>query len=95
MIDYIDNAIRATSGEDICLVAKATDAYGDILEACSFHLHDDNEVLFAVEGLLNDDGIWEFHIPARATANFKGRYWYSVHDEHNISLCFKSPIYFM
>lgn len=95
MIEYIDKVIKATAGENICLIAKVIDAFGENLDGCMFCLFDDNEKLFMVEGLLNADNIWEFYIPAEATATLKGRYWYAVCDETDTSLCFKNPIYFM
>lgn len=94
MIEYIENAIRATAGENICLIAKVIDALGNNLEACTFCLFDDNEKLFMVDGLFNGT-VWEFHIPAEATTDLRGRYWYAVCDETDTSLCFKNPIYFM
>lgn len=96
MIEYIDNIIKATAGEDICLLAKAIDAYGATLEGCSFSLFDDKDnELFMVEGILNESNIWEFYIPAKATEGLKGRFWYCVCDNDHISLCFKCPIYLM
>lgn len=94
MIQYIDNMIKATSGEDICLMAKAIDAYGDTIAACSFNLFDcDDNHLFSVEGVLNEEKIWEFYLPAKATTGLKGKYWYCVCDEDHVSLCFKCPMY--
>lgn len=93
MVEYIDNVIKATAGEDICLLAKAMDAFGDTLQSCFFTLFNDEEELFMVEGILNGDGVWEFMIPASATTGLKGRYWYCVCDETHTSLCFKCPIY--
>jgi hypothetical protein len=94
LIEYIDNAIKATAGENICLIAKVIDSLGNNLEACTFCLFDDNEKLFMVDGLFNGT-VWEFYVPAEATAELKGRYWYAVCDETDTSLCFKNPIYFM
>ena len=96
MIEYIDDMIKATSGEDICLLAKAIDAYGDNLQGCFFCLFDkDYNKQFMIEGFLNADCIFEFYIPAIATEGLKGKFWYSVCDENDISLCFKKPIYFV
>lgn len=96
MIEYIDDMIKATSGEDICLLAKAVDAYGDNLEGCYFCLFDnDDNKLFMIQGFLNEDNVFEFYIPEIATEGMKGKFWYSVTDENDISLCFKSPIYFV
>lgn len=96
MIEYIDDMIKATSGEDICLFAKAVDAYGECLKGCFFCLFDNDEnKLFMIEGNLNEDSIFEFYIPAAMTGDKKGKFWYSVCDQDDISLCFKSPIYFV
>lgn len=94
MIQYLHDCIRATAGEDIYICAKIVDAFGDIVPACSISLFDDNELIVMVEGKLVDD-IWEFHIPADATTNLCGRYWYSISDENHSSLCFKEPIYLL
>lgn len=95
MIEYIDKAIKATAGENICLVAKVIDSLGNNLQACTFCLFDDEDKLFMVEGVFSEGGIWEFYVPAEATTNLHGRYWYSVCDETDTSLCFKNPIYFV
>lgn len=95
MIEYVDTLIKATAGEDLCILAKGVDAYGDNLPGCSFNVFDGEQHLFMVEGVLNGDNIWEFHIPAEATTNLKGRYSYCVCDENHTTLCFKCPIYFV
>ena len=96
MIEYIENVIRATAGENLCLIAKVTDALGNNLEACSFCLFNDENKLFMISGIRSQEhGVWEFYVPANATANLKGRHWYAVCDENDTSLCFKNPIYFM
>lgn len=94
MIEYIGNAIKVTAGENTCIVAKASDAMGTQLAACMFCLFDDKEKLFMVDGVFNGS-VWEFYVPAEATATLRGRYWYAVCDETDTSLCFKNPIYFM
>lgn len=94
MIEYIDNAIKASAGEDLCIIAKASDAFGDALESCSFSLFDGDNKIFMVYGLLNESNHWEFHIPASATETLAHkRYTYCVCDADHVSLCFKSPFY--
>lgn len=93
MVEYNLNAIRATAGEEICICAKISDAYGDAIAVCSFHLYNDKEQIYVVKGIEAADKIWEFHIPAEITAGLQGRYWYSVCDENHQSLGFKEPIY--
>lgn len=86
--------IRATAGEDICIVAKASDALGNEFAGTMFCLFNEKEKILVVDGIVNGK-LWEFHIPAEATAKLKGRYWYSVCDDTDTSLCFKNPIYFV
>ena len=95
MIEYIGEVIKASAGESLCVVAKVVDAYGDVVENCHFSLFDGDERLYMAMGELNAEGHYEFHIPAEATANLKGRYNYCVCDENMISLCFKCFIYFV
>ena len=92
MVEYTLNAIRATAGEEIVVVARIKDAYGDDIAVCSFHLYDDDVQLYSVKGIPVDD-MWEFHVPAEVTAGRHGRYWYSICDENHQSLGFKEPIY--
>ena len=95
MITYIDTVIKATAGDDNVIVLKAIDAFGDVLQGCSFHVFNGDEHVFAIEGVLNSENLWEFYIPAEATTNLKGRYTYCVCDENHCKLCFKCPIYFV
>lgn len=92
MIEYLYNAIRATSGEDITITAEITDDSGEcISKGCSLMLWDDEELLTAVDGLLIDE-LWTFTIPANATTGLVGRYWYCICHNNN-KLQFKEPIY--
>lgn len=92
MIEYLHNAIRATAGEDITLAAKITDGTGS--EHCHISLYNDQERLCSFDGVYTN-GIWEFTIPADATANLIGRYWYCICDgsKNHTKLNFKQPIY--
>lgn len=96
MIEYIDNRIKATAGEDICLIAKGIEASGEALDGCSLCLFDEagNE-FYHVQGILNDAELWEFYIPASITVGRSGRHWYCAYDNEHTSLCFKCPIYFV
>lgn len=92
MIEYLYDCIRATAGQDICICANITDDFGECITApCSLMLHDDEDLIASVVGVLIDD-VWEFVIPANATANLHGRFWYCICCG-NTNLCFKQPIY--
>jgi hypothetical protein len=95
MIEYIGEMIKATAGEDLCIIARVIDSFGDTLETCHMSVYKGDERLFMVEGMLNEDNQYEFYIPAEATAGLKGRYGYCVCDKDGISLCFKCFIYFV
>lgn len=93
MIEYLYNAIRATAAEDIAIVAKITNEAGEVITSgCHLNLYDNEKLLTTVEGTLVGD-IWEFTIPAAATDNITGRYWYCLCDETHKKLNFKQPIY--
>lgn len=93
MIEYLHDAIRATAGQDICVCAKITDDDGELItNVCSLMLHDDDNMLVSAPGFLDEEGVWEFTIPAEATANLSGRFWYCICCD-NTNLCFKQPIY--
>lgn len=94
MIEYLYNAIRATAGEEITLAARITDESG-IIAASNNHLslYSDAELLGSYDGVLIDD-VWQYTIPAEATKNLKGRYWYCIcESESHTKLQFKEPIY--
>ena len=97
MIEYLYNTIRATANEEITIAAKITDATGsDINSGCHLSIFDGaNEKLITVDGTVAA-GIWEFTIPAEATAELKGKYWYCIccNNTHR-SYNFKQPIYFI
>lgn len=93
MIEYLYNAIRATAAEDITIAAKITDEYGQTIENdCHLNLYDDEGIITTVNGTL-EAGMWEFTIPAEATTNLRGRYWYCLCDDKHTKLNFKQPIY--
>ena len=95
MIDYIGDIIKASTGENTCIVAKAKDAYGEVLEACYFCLFNGSEKILMVAGELNEEEHWMFHIPAEVTENLRGSYTYCVCDKDMNSLCYRNPIYFL
>jgi hypothetical protein len=99
LIEYLYDTIRATAGETITLTAMVTDNDGVCVEdPCSIMIHDDNELLFMVDGTLFGDEVleekvWLFTIPSELTQDLNGRYWYCVCCGET-RLCFKHPIYF-
>ena len=93
MIEYLHNAVRATAGEDIKLAAKIVGAdEAPITTACHLNFYNDTSTLGTYDGTLVD-GVWEFTIPAEATANLFGRYWYCICDKTHTKYNFKQPIY--
>lgn len=94
MIEYLHDAIRAVAGQEIAVSATITDDLDlPVAEDCQLVLHDDNADLYVAVGVyFEEDGTWNFNIPAEVTKGLHGRYWYCIqHDGNN--LCFKKPIY--
>lgn len=92
MIEYLYNAIRATAGEQIIITAKITDEEGNnVTSNCFFRLYDNDNLLTKIAGEYIG-GIWQFTIPAEATANLNGRYWYCLCNGSN-TFNFKQPMY--
>lgn len=96
MIEYLYNAIVASAGTNIEIVAKITDANGaPILSNCNLTIYDENGAILGVcEGdIVDTNGYWRFFIPAEVTeTREKGRYYYCI-SEGNNTLCFKEPLY--
>ena len=95
MIEYLYDAIRASSGQNINIYADITDDNGNpIAEGCRLNLFSpDKEFIASFEGVIDENlGEWKFSIPAEATTGLKGRYFYCI-SYFNTSLCFKQPIY--
>lgn len=92
MVEYLYDAIRATAGQDIPVVAKITDEEGTIIaEGCGLMLHDENAMIAKINGAFDGEQ-WIFTIPADMTEGKHGRYWYCI-CHHDMNLCFKQPIY--
>lgn len=96
MVEYIYDAIRATANTDTQIAAVITDEEGAaITEGCSLVLSDDKGLLLTVDGIYYEN-TWFFTIPADVTKDFRGRYWYCIHDKENKrNFSFKQPIYFV
>ena len=93
MIEYLLNAIRATAGSEITVMANITEDGEPIVEGCGFMLHIDDENILMIDGVFNGD-IWTFTIPAEATKDLKGRYSYCL-CQGDKTLCFKEPFYLL
>lgn len=94
MIEYLYDAIRAVHSQEIEVNAVITDPLGDyITEDCTFVLHDDNHVLFTIDGEYKPElSTWAFIIPKEKTLDLKGRYFYCIrHKDEN--MCFMQPFY--
>lgn len=92
LIEYLANAIRATAGEEIVIVANIAEDGVDITSGCGIMLHiGDDMVMF--DGEYKDE-LWYFTIPAEATQGLQGRYFYCLYRD-DYTLCFKEPIYLM
>ena len=89
MIEYLNDAIRATAGSNIVITSRITED-DEMIEGVQFVLHlDDVEVV--VEPYIEGE-VMIFEIPAEITAGRKGRYWYCFRREDEM-LCFKQPFY--
>lgn len=98
LVEYLYDAVRALAEQDIVIQAIITDEKeSEITENCKLVLYDKDKekTILAVEGkYLPEDNLWQFTIPAEATKNMRGRYWYCIQYEGN-AMCFKQPIYLM
>jgi hypothetical protein len=95
MIEYLFDAIRATTGQDIHIAAEITDDNGIVLtEGCYINLFSpDKEYIASFDGEYNEEnGEWIFTIPAEATEGLVGRYFYCI-AYNGQSLCFRAPLY--
>ena len=93
MIEYLLNAIRATAGKEIGISAIIEDNGKPIEEGCRVTLFDkDGIFMLTIGGEYLGDGLWSFKIPAEATQDLRGRYWYRICSPVE-SLCFKQPLY--
>lgn len=93
MIEYLANAIRATAGEEIVIVANIAEDGVDVTSGCGFMLHISEDKVLHIDGEYRDE-LWFFTIPAELTKGLKGRYSYCLCRDHN-TLCFQEPIYLM
>ena len=93
MVEILYNAIRAVAGQNIEITVAITEMNEPVVENCSMTIYNDNEEIITVDGnYLDEINMWQFTIPAEATAGLDGRYWYDIrHNDEN--LCFKEPFY--
>lgn len=94
MIEYLYNAIMATSGQDIEINAVITDIDSNyITEGCALMLHNNDGMICRVEGEYSEvTNEWSFIVPASETEGLTGRYWYYF-CKNDVNICFKEPIY--
>lgn len=93
MIEYLYDCVKAIAGEDINICAEITDAEGkDIINGCSLLFIDKDFSIIGDYPGTYADGAWIFTIPAAATTECNGRYWYRIKFKDG-SLCFAAPIY--
>jgi hypothetical protein len=91
-VEYLYDAIRATSGEDINICALITDDENTaVTDNCYLTFFDDEIELLKVYGAFDGEQ-WSFTIPADYTKDRVGRYWYTI-GRNFTDMCFKSPIY--
>lgn len=98
MVEYLYDAIRASSGQENIISAYITDENENLItENCYFVLHDGAgiEVIAKILGSYDSElTVWSFVINPEITKGLRGRYMYCVqHDDS--SLCFNQPIYFL
>ena len=96
MVEYLYDAIKATAGRDINIIARVLDEFGnEVSENVLLTIYDKDSKEKLMEIAATDGGdSWVFAIAADVTKNFKGRYWYSIR-HNNEDLCFLQPIYFV
>ena len=95
MVEYLLNAIRATAGEDITVIASIAEDGESIAAGCGFMLHIAEDNVVIVDGTYDvEEGLWYFTIPAEKTKGLKGRYAYCIQKDGK-SLCFQEPFYLM
>ncbi len=95
MTEFLYDAIRTISREDINICAQITDVDGnDITSGCSLLFIDKDFSTIAEYAGTYADGTWTFVIPAEATKGMEGRYWYRITQDDN-SLSFARPLYVM
>ena len=92
MIEYLYDAIRARSGEEVTISAKIKDDEGNAINNSILRIWDDDKnLIVSIEGV-EIDGVTNFTVSADTTKNLIGRYWYCIGDE-DTSYCFRQPIY--
>jgi hypothetical protein len=94
MIEYLYDAIRATSGQSVDIVARISNEDGTpITNSCGLMFHKDDKTVDHFDGKkLDDNGYWSFTIPGEYTSGLKGKYYYCICQGSNM-LCFKTPFY--
>ena len=95
MVEYIDDMIRITAGEEAEIAAVVTGEDGEsITEGVGLMIHNpDGSMLTKIPGeFIADEMTWTFTVPAETTKGLKGRYSYCICC-FSESLCFRKPFY--
>lgn len=92
-IEYLYDAIRATTGEEVTISAVITDDDGAVItDSCYMTLYEGVHELTKVYGAFDGEQ-WSFTIPTYVTVGLHGRYFYAIGRNFN-DISFKTPIYF-
>lgn len=98
MVEYLYNAVMATSGDEVVINAYITNENEELItENCNLVIYDGttNEVIVIVNGLYDTDAsVWDFVVSQEITTGLNGRFMYNIEYEGD-ALSFKQPIYFM
>lgn len=95
MVEYIDDMIRITAGEEAEIAAVVTSENGEsITEGVGLMIHNpDGSMLTKIPGeFIADEVTWTFTVPAEVTKGLKGRYSYCIYC-FGETLCFRKPLY--
>lgn len=98
MVEYLYNAVMATSGDEVVINAYITNENEELItENCNLVIYDGttNEVIVIVNGLYDTEAsVWDFVVSQEITTGLYGRFMYNIEYEGD-ALSFKQPIYFV
>ena len=89
MIEYLNDAIRATAGTELNIVTRISED-GEPIDGVQLVLH--LGTIEVVADGFQDGEVYVFTIPAEITKGYSGRFWYCFRREDEM-LCFKQPFY--
>lgn len=92
MVEYLYNAIRATSATDLLIAARVTDDLNNpITDGVELVIDLFNDTYLSIDGDYQD-GTWYFAIPAEKFIDVKGRFSYCF-KRYDEQLSFSQPFY--